>query len=233
MKGIVTSDWHIGVKSHAITEAATGLSSRLLDVELSANNIVDYAISNDAEFFWFLGDLFHTNRPTPTEWAVAVSIFDRLESAHIPTLIFDGNHDFVSGKGKISAATALQYFRTWNFIEFYDRVATKKWGDLTTIVVPHGCDLQPTTERTNNRQVLLCHTTFDGATVGSEGYMMASHVRPMLKGQHIDLIISGHHHKPQRLVCAYDRRVDVIYPGSIEKVNFGERDEQIGASALP
>ena len=230
MRGVVTGDWHIGFQAYSVVDQETGLQSRLIDVWRSASYVVDYAIKNRADFFWFLGDLFHTNRPTPTEISFAASLFGRLERAQIPTIVIDGNHDYVAGKSKQSAASVLQHLgpNEWSYVEFIGR-HPKRIDNV--VAVPHGCDLNAISQfypnnMTPRKNVLLCHTEFHGCQVGSENFMMASAVKALPKGLGPEIILSGHIHKAQTLRCAYDKRVDVIYPGSIERVSFHERDEK-------
>ena len=225
-RGVVTADWHVGVKTHSVLDKETGLPSRWNDVWKSANYVVDYAIQNSADFFWLLGDVFHTNHPTPTELYFTVEILKRLEEAGIQTIVFNGNHDYVAGS-KMSAASALDGLGKWENVKFFSEIGYETGHGWGAKIIPHGFNIADVQQkRALSRELLLCHTTFDGCVVGSENFMLSSQVKPLPKGCDVDLILSGHIHKAQRLVDSYGKNVDVIYPGSIERVDFGEENEE-------
>jgi exonuclease SbcD len=72
--------------------------------------------------------------------------------------------------------------------------------------------------------ILIAHASVQGATYGSERTVMlgADFVLPasLVKDQRLDYVALGHIHKPQDL--NEGRHPPVIYPGSIERVDFGE-----------
>lgn len=77
--------------------------------------------------------------------------------------------------------------------------------------------------------VMTAHASVQGASYGSERTVMlgADFVLPasLVKDSRLDYVALGHIHKPQDL--NEGRHPPVIYPGSIERVDFGEaRDEK-------
>jgi DNA repair protein SbcD/Mre11 len=76
--------------------------------------------------------------------------------------------------------------------------------------------------------VLLCaHCSVEGATYGGERMVMLGNdlVLPpsLVKDPRLDYVALGHIHKPQNLNPG--RHPPVIYPGSIERVDFGEAQD--------
>ena len=72
--------------------------------------------------------------------------------------------------------------------------------------------------------ILVAHASVQGASYGSERTVMlgADFVLPasLVKDKRLDYVALGHIHKPQDL--NEGRHPPVIYPGSIERVDFGE-----------
>ena len=77
--------------------------------------------------------------------------------------------------------------------------------------------------------ILTAHASVEGATFGAERMVMlgADLVLPtaLVKDRRLDYVAMGHIHKPQNVNEGY--HPPVIYPGSIERVDFGEaRDDK-------
>jgi exonuclease SbcD len=72
--------------------------------------------------------------------------------------------------------------------------------------------------------ILTAHASVEGAVFGAERMVMLGSdlVLPtsLVKDQRLDYVALGHIHKPQNLNEGY--HPPVIYPGSIERVDFGE-----------
>jgi DNA repair protein SbcD/Mre11 len=76
--------------------------------------------------------------------------------------------------------------------------------------------------------ILTAHASVEGAMYGTERMVMLGNdlVLPpaMVKDQRFDYVALGHIHKPQDL--NEGAHPPVIYPGSIERVDFGEADDR-------
>lgn len=76
--------------------------------------------------------------------------------------------------------------------------------------------------------VLACHGTIDGAQPGAErGMTLGSDMvlpRSMVAQDGIDYVAMGHIHRHQAL----GQHPPIVYAGSIERVDFGEREEEKG-----
>ena len=75
--------------------------------------------------------------------------------------------------------------------------------------------------------ILTAHASVEGATFGSERMVMLGSdlVLPtsLVKDRRLNYVAMGHIHKPQDV--NKDQQPPVIYPGSIERVDFGEAHE--------
>jgi len=76
--------------------------------------------------------------------------------------------------------------------------------------------------------ILTAHASVEGAQYGNERMVMLGNdlVLPpgLVKDQRLDYVALGHIHKPQNL--NEDSHPPVIYPGSIERVDFGEAKDR-------
>jgi DNA repair exonuclease SbcCD nuclease subunit len=231
VKAFITGDWHIGLNTHGVFIPEYGMSSRLMDIKAAANEIIDAAINSGASHFLHLGDLFHTNHPTPTEIGVAQELIQRLSKAEITTYIISGNHDFVQGN-KLDVMEMFGKQELAN-VKFFSDPKVVVDGDVRLVIVPHCTQLELMHFVENSEipqdgklNVMLCHTTFTGAQVGSEDRMMAAGVTMLRQELNVKVVFSGHIHKPQKLVSAYSGRADVYYPGSPVQMDFAERNDQ-------
>jgi exonuclease SbcD len=77
--------------------------------------------------------------------------------------------------------------------------------------------------------ILAVHGTISGATFGSERTIMLGQdmiiQKGMLYGENFDYIAVGHIHKRQHMDI---NGVPIVYPGNIERIDFGEEKEEKG-----
>ena len=93
MLAIHTGDFHLGVSNYAPVNPTTGLSRRVDDFFKAFDEIVDYAVKNQADLFLMCGDTFKDPSPTPTILKMFATRLARLSQANIKTIILLGNHD--------------------------------------------------------------------------------------------------------------------------------------------
>ncbi|MDP2919132.1 MAG: exonuclease SbcCD subunit D [Dehalococcoidia bacterium] len=109
MKILHFADLHIGVESYGHIDPATGLSTRLLDILSSLDQLVDYAIDDRVDLVVFCGDAYKSREPSQTHQREFAKRISRLSAAGIPVFLLTGNHDLPNAVGR---ATSTEIFST-------------------------------------------------------------------------------------------------------------------------
>ena len=101
------ADLHIGMEAYGQIDPATGLNRRVVDFLKAFDEVVDYALENEADLVLFCGDAFKNRDPSPTYLREFAARLRRLLEAGIPTFLLVGNHDL---PGMEKRATPLDLF---------------------------------------------------------------------------------------------------------------------------
>jgi exonuclease SbcD len=101
------ADVHIGMENYGRIDPTTGTSTRVRDFLDRLDEVVDYAIAQDADLAVFAGDAFKDRNPEPTQQREFAQRIKRLAD-HMPTLLLVGNHDM---PGMAVKANSLDIFR--------------------------------------------------------------------------------------------------------------------------
>jgi exonuclease SbcD len=101
------ADIHIGMENYGSLDPNTGTSSRVFDFLQRLDEVIDYALANEADLAVFSGDAFKDRNPEPTQQREFAQRIKRLADA-VPTLLLVGNHDM---PGMAVKANSLDIFR--------------------------------------------------------------------------------------------------------------------------
>lgn len=101
------ADIHIGMENYGHLDPSTGTSTRVRDFLDRLDEVVDYALENEADLAVFAGDAFKTRDPDPTQQRELARRIKRL-STRVPTLMVVGNHDM---PGMAVKASSLDIFQ--------------------------------------------------------------------------------------------------------------------------
>jgi DNA repair protein SbcD/Mre11 len=101
------ADLHVGMENYGKLDPTTGTSSRVRDFLDRLDEVVDYALTHDADLVIFAGDAFKTRDPEPTQQREFARRIKRLAD-RVPTLLLVGNHDL---PGSTQKATSVDIFR--------------------------------------------------------------------------------------------------------------------------
>jgi len=243
MRIIHTADWHVGVETHGTINPKTGLNTRLHDFLTAIDQVIDYAIKQKADIVLFAGDAFKVRDPNSTHQREFSKKIRSIANAGIPVFLCVGNHDTPLAWGR---ATSLEIYDTLNidnvWVSAKPEILTipTKSGPLQILSIPWlsqddfrgiGDTLQHlyTQLKPNVPTITVAHADVAGAVYSSEQQVSitpTSQVLPLSLLTHdaIDYVALGHIHKHQAL----GNKPPVVYSGSVERIDFGEENEEKG-----
>lgn len=239
MKILCTADWHIG--------SYNNVNPRREDDFLAAvDQIVDSARIEKPDLILHAGDVFRTNRPSGHHQREAAQRFKSLSDI-APTVLIPGNHDITASGSAIDdwgelapdnlhVCTQPHVVRlpfcnvvaipwlTSRYLAEFGKSKTQEKQELGNAIemllqaIVAGLDDKP--------KILLAHATaLDGKMGEYRPTVLGDDLLwPAIWFKPFDFVCLGHLHKAQT-VCTEPY---AIYPGSPERVSFGERDEAKG-----
>lgn len=101
------ADLHIGMENYGRLDPGTGTSTRVRDFLERLDEVIDYALSHEADLAIFAGDAFKSREPDPTQQREFAQRIKRLAD-EVPTLLLVGNHDMPGMAVKASAVDIFQ-----------------------------------------------------------------------------------------------------------------------------
>lgn len=199
--------------------------------------IIRYAELTKPDFLIHGGDFFFRSRVAQSIADMAYKpLFEFVSKTKIPVYIVPGNHERSSLPQSLylahphihifSKARAFQFSKTNLKINLHGFPFFR--GDIRsqfkTLLKQCGWD----TTAPADLRILIIHQAVDGAQVGPGNYTFRTK-KDVIAIDDIPgnaaAILSGHIHRKQVL---YSGQVPIIYPGSIERTSFAEKDEQKG-----
>ena len=191
------------------------------------------------------GDVFYRSRVPAALVQAGFVPLKRLADAGIPVYVVPGNHE--------RSAIPFRLLAEHPDVHLFDRprTFTAEWNGVRVALA--GFPFQRSGVRSAFRSLLeatgweragadvnlLCvHQCFEGATVGPHNYTFRSAadvVRAADVPAPFAAVLTGHIHRHQVLTTDLGGRplpTPVIYPGSIERTSFAEREEEKGYVVL-
>lgn len=259
------ADLHVGMENYGRLDPETGISSRIKDFLDRLDEVVEYALTHEADLVLFAGDAFKTRDPDPTQQREFARRIKRL-AKHCPVFMLVGNHDI---PGMAAKATSVEIFSTLEVENVTvgrlpgAQVFQTKSGPLFLAWMPfpmrhrllanedyRGASVEELDRRVaelimerlnaftaeaaaqDMPRVLTGHFSVEGAMFGSERSVMLGRdlVVPLsgLNDAAWDYVALGHIHKHQNLTHNEPGWPPVVYPGSLERIDFGEAHDPKG-----
>ncbi len=209
---------------------------RGIDFFTNFDLILNYSKNSKADLVIHGGDLFFRTRvPFPIIDRVYERIFNLAQSG-IPIVIVPGNHE----SSKLPVSLFMQHPNIYYFtkpqvfklrlnnIDFDIAGFPCVRNDVKT-AFPEIAGTIQTQLRPESIKFLCMHQTVEGAQVGPANFTFRQGGDVITMDDlpaNFDLILSGHIHRAQVLYT--QNKTPVIYPGSIERTAFAEKDEEKG-----
>jgi len=208
---------------------------RKQDYIRSFNFTVDYALKNRPDLFLVAGDLFHHVQPRNPTRALVMDRFRALHGKGIRVFLISGHHD--TPKSMEEGMSPLAVYGHSGYVTYFQESSQITSAALSINglkVVISGISYNPTLggdvdplkgikpAHFGDVNVLMLHYPIQGF----EGYYgHEPTVQPESLPDELQLVTAGHLHRHQR---SRIKGVEVIYPGSTERVNFQEEEDEKG-----
>jgi len=237
MKILHFADVHLNAVQSGRWDPETGQPVRVMDFLKSLDTIVDTAIEEKVDLVLFAGDAYKDANPTPAQQALFASSILRLEDAQIETYLLVGNHD-KTVRNEDHALTEFKTFKT-KHIHVVDEIKSivTPWYEILCLPWVHKSRLITgeviqkletliSGMDPNTPNIFLGHCSVVGASFSSERLVMLGEdlmlPKKLLTESGFDYVALGHIHRHQVIDNI------IIYPGSIERVDWGEAGEDKG-----
>lgn len=226
MKILFTADWHLGLPQISWTD---GNWERILEQQASVEEMILQAVKNNCEYFIIGGDIFHTSKPSSKIIEIFAELIEKIINAGLKIFIIHGNHDISMHENILKA---IAKFNKDNVL-ILSQPASWAFAKINLIFIPFelGTDYTIEVKRHLVKQklnILVMHDTFSGGMTGSEDFVLKGKTNLIKKVPQVDLVLCGHLHKQQVL----SGKTEVIYPGSITTIDFGEENDKKGFATI-
>lgn len=249
------SDLHLGIESYGPLDPQTGVSSRVKDFLDRLDEVVNYALENEADAVLFCGDAYKGRNPLPTYERELAYRVKKLADAGIPVILVGGNHDLPEHPQKASSLDIFSVLKVPNVYVFRRpgviRLETRR-GSFQIAAMPYPPrafirtlkeekgweefrieeEIQKLVQKLDPGipSVLAGHFSVIGARYGSEKAIILGDdfevARSTLSSGPWDYVALGHIHCFQELnPGSYP---PIVYSGSLERIDFSEEKEDKG-----
>jgi DNA repair exonuclease SbcCD nuclease subunit len=210
------------------------------DFAANFQRALEPALRGEVDLVVHGGDLFDRSRVPAALVDIALAPLVRVAESGTPVYLVPGNHE--------RARIPLHLWSAHPNIHIFDRprafLHSGRHGTVALVGFPFARRIRDRFDdllhqasaavSPADRRLLCLHQTVEGAQVGPGDYTFRSGP-DIIPGQALpagfDAVLSGHIHRRQVLTHDLSRRViaaPVVYPGSIERTSFAERDEEKG-----
>jgi exonuclease SbcD len=237
LKFVHTADTHLGFEF--IRTSMPDEEGRRRRAEWIYDNflaVVNHALSIEADLFIHSGDLFNKYYIPRDRLDTLIRPFVDLSKAGIPVLLIPGNHErsefpfdlfhgvkdvFVFDRPKSLCfdvdgykvgIAGFPFIRNDSKRTFLKALEQTEYAELRT-----------------DFNILVTHQAFDGATVGPMDFTFRPGRSDTVTRETLPLdfeyVAAGHIHRCQVLSHPKRPRMNIVYPGSVQRMSFAEIDE--------
>ncbi|MCA9824884.1 MAG: metallophosphoesterase, partial [Dehalococcoidia bacterium] len=230
---VLTADTHLGFDQPSRPRIER--RRRGDDFEANFCRVLDHVLHTHPDLLVVAGDVFHTPRPPEALVDRTLGSLAEVAAAGIPVFVLAGNHD----RSQLPPSLWLGH----PSVHVFDKPRTfvLERGDTTVAIggLPFSRrigasapDLIRATgigEVAADLRLLAMHQSVDGARVGTHDFQFrpgSEVLRREALPRSLTAVVAGHVHRHQ--VLANGCSPPVLYPGSIERTSFAEREEPKG-----
>lgn len=224
------ADMHLGYRQY-------DLEDRFKDLGRTFNQVIEYAIGNNADFVLISGDLFDKRSINAPTYVQAVHVLSMLKEAGIPCIAIEGNHDRRFIKDGMSWLDSLEWEGLLKVIKNYDGNLMGDYkdvgktrifglgfaGSMTSATIPQIVQeiKEINSKEPPERTILMMHAGVQGKMkYGIMGEVTYEDLYPLKEV--VDYLALGHYHS------AYDIDGWVYNPGSPDMCSIAEYGEPKG-----
>lgn len=250
LKIVHTADLHLGAGLRDVTTSAEMLElERQKDYLRQLEAIERHVTESEPDFVVIAGDIFHTSRPSGYLLDEFAKFVQSLTSLGTKVICVPGNHDqpkaaqtepymkaladagapglYVFRGPDVCVLEGARSHRTVRFIALpYLSPQTLEEAEFNRNVRSKLEELKAKKTPAADYTVIVAHLYVEGARLGSEQRLTTLSDYPLprsvLLDSDVDFVCLGHIHSRQFL----DKKM--AYSGSVERVDFGEEDEEKG-----
>ena len=250
LKIVHTADFHLGAGLRDVATSAQALElERQKDYLKQLEAIERHAIESESDFVVIAGDIFDTPRPSGYLLDEFARFVQSLTSQRIKVVCVPGNHDQPRAAQTEAYMKALADVGAPNLYVFrgpdvcvLDGAKSRKSvrfialpylspqmleaAEFTRLVQSKLEELKAKETPVADYTVIVCHLYIEGARLGSEQRLTTLSDYPLPRSlfldNDVDFVCLGHIHSRQLL------NKKMAYSGSIQRVDFGEEDEEKG-----
>jgi DNA repair protein SbcD/Mre11 len=224
MKIIHVADTHLGYRNFSgKLDPARNLNQRECDVYDAWHHAVDIALERQPDLFIHAGDLFDSSRPSPRAIVEALSGFAKLRDAEIPAVVIAGNHSTPRFR---SGGSVFEILDEFGIAAVWGEPQLIRVNGLAVHCIPHEPQAEQLLEDIRSlsldgaadANLLVLHAGLEGVRQGyHEVNEIALPPEALAEGEYAYVAL-GHLHKFQA------PQLNAVYPGSLERLDFGDVD---------
>jgi len=193
------------MKALATADLHIDINNRPEDTMAVLRQMMVYAVKNSIQVVYIVGDIYERRRPYNSEKALFEKFVKYLSDRGIEVIILAGNHDCDK-----DGVTAVEEFGILDL----PYVSLKANPSIVTL---------------GKFKIFLGHMLVQGAKLGPVDYQVGSPISiKHILAWKADLYVLGDIHKAQKL----NDNPPMIYVGSPERIDFGERNEKKGFTLI-
>ncbi len=232
---IHTADWHLGARGIPFVDDL-GVPLQFRWVEDAARQMVDFIAGRGADVAFLCGDILNSRNPTPTVENILAGILRNIVSAGAQVVYLLGNHEYTTSgvhPAKIYSTLGVEGITVIDRVGVYPIEVKGKVlyvAALPSVPGDVSAMLREVSVRVEGKApaVLVAHGYVVGAKLSGSDFPVSPDEATIKLSELTELPVAyaamGHIHRHQRLWS----NPPVVYSGSLQRVNFAERDEPKG-----